>query len=171
VSNAVIGLKTFSIIRRGNAINEAVAILFLDAYTLGIISPKKRSRNVITPASIMNPITGFALKSKSFELINAERSTIVMFMVLFATSIVLRSFSGILYSFRMLFDFRLLSFLNFSKSSGPNEKYATSDADIKAEPRRSRIRTTNPIIIFKSGGLKIIPGREARYVSANAGSN
>jgi hypothetical protein len=64
-----------------------------------------------------------------------------------------------------------LSFLNFSISSGPNEKYATSEADIKAEPRRSRMRTINPIIIFKSGGLKIIPEWAAIYVSANAGSN
>src|SRR5664280_1458062 len=31
VSNAVIGLKTFSIIRSGTAINAAVATLFLDA--------------------------------------------------------------------------------------------------------------------------------------------
>ena len=95
VSNMVIGLKIFSITRRGNAINLAVATLFLDAYTLGIISPKNKSRNVITTASIMNPITGSALKSKSFELMNADKSTIVIFMVLFATSIVLRSFSGI----------------------------------------------------------------------------
>jgi hypothetical protein len=94
-----------------------------------------------------------------------------MFIVLFATRIVLNSFSGILYSFRTLFDFLLLSFLNFSISSGPKEKYATSDADIKAEPRRSRTRTINPIIIFKSGGLKIIPDSKIRYVSANAGTN
>ena len=49
--------------------------------------------------------------------------------------------------------------LNFSISSGLNEKYATSDADIRADPIRRISKKASPIIIFKSGVLTEIAER------------
>jgi hypothetical protein len=43
--------------------------------------------------------------------------------------------------------------LKFSISSGLKEKYATSDADIRAEPARRIASITIPVIVCKSGAL------------------
>jgi hypothetical protein len=43
--------------------------------------------------------------------------------------------------------------LKFSISSGLNEKYATSDADIRADPARRTTRKASPVIVCKSGTL------------------
>jgi hypothetical protein len=91
--------------------------------------------------------------------------------VLFATSIVLKSFSGLLYSFRALFDFLLLYVLNFSISSGLNEKYATSEPDMRADPKRRIISINSPIIILKSGALTAMPERNDIMESGYSGSN
>jgi hypothetical protein len=82
-----------------------------------------------------------------------------MFIVLLATSTVLNSFSGLLYSFRAICDCLLLFVLNFSMSSGRNEKYATSEPDIRAEPISRIMRIISPVIILKSGALKAMPER------------
>ena len=105
----------------------------------------------------MNPITGSELKSKIFELKNAASNTIAILIVLFATSMVLSSFSGLLCSFRTDLDFLSFSDLNFSISSGLNEKKATSEAETRAEPIRRTIITRKPKTILKSGALMPIP--------------
>jgi len=38
------------------------------------------------------------------------------------------------YKFRTVFDFLSLFVLSFSRSSGPKEKKATSEADMRADP-------------------------------------
>jgi len=45
----------------------------------------------------------------------------------------------------------LLFDLKRSISSGLKEKYATSEADIRADPISSIIRTIRPVIVLKSG--------------------
>jgi hypothetical protein len=71
-----------------------MAIRFLEAYTFGITSPKKRSKNVITTTLIIKPRMGSELKSNILELRKAASSTMAIFIVLLATRTVLRSFSG-----------------------------------------------------------------------------
>lgn len=119
---------------------------------------------------LMNPSSA-ELNTNIEELINAARRTIAILMVLLATRIVLNSFSGLLYSFIVICDFLLLCDLNFSISSGVNEKNATSEADIRADPRRSIIRIMSQITILISGGLTTIPEngnrKEFRYMVSN----
>jgi len=47
----------------------------------------------------------------------------------------------------------LLVDLNFSISSGRKEKYATSAADIKADPKSSKTRIISPVMILISSTL------------------
>jgi len=56
-------------------------------------------------------------------------------------------------------------------SSGLNEKYATSEPDIRADPKRRIISIKIPIIILKSGELTAIPERIDIYESEYSGSN
>jgi hypothetical protein len=60
--------------------------------------------------------------------------------------------------------------LNFSISSGLNEKNATSDADIRADPSRRIVSIINPIIILKSGALTVTTERIAINESGYSGS-
>jgi hypothetical protein len=60
--------------------------------------------------------------------------------------------------------------LNFSISSGLNEKNATSDADIRADPNSRIISIIRPIIILKSGTLTVIAEIVAIYESGYSGS-
>jgi hypothetical protein len=113
----------------------------------------------------MNPKTGSSLKLNILELRNAASSTTAILMVLFATSIVLRSFSGLLYNFRIVFDFSSLLDLRFSSSSGLKEKNATSEADMRADPTRRIMMTRKPITILKSGELIPIPEIRNKYDS------
>jgi hypothetical protein len=106
---------------------------------------------------MINPKTGTELKLNIFELKNAAKRTIAIFIVLFATSMVLSNFSGFSYSLRMVFDFLSFFDLKVLISSGRKEKKATSVADIRAEPIRRIIITKKPIMIFKSGLLITIP--------------
>jgi len=62
-------------------------------------------------------------------------------IVLLAIRIVLSNLSGLLCSLSAFFAFVLLIVLNDLRSSGLSERYATSEADIKAEPIR-RIKST-----------------------------
>ena len=61
-----------------------------------MISPKNSSKKVIITALITNPATGSEPKSSSLALRNAASRTTAIFTELFATSIVLKSFSGLL---------------------------------------------------------------------------
>jgi hypothetical protein len=65
----------------------------------------------------------------------------------------------------------VLSALRFSISSGPKEKYATSEADKSEEANRSMTSTISPVIILKAGGLRIIPERNKEYDCTYSGSN
>ena len=125
----------------------------------------------MTHALIIKPITGSALKSNSLELKKAANNTIAIFIVLLATRIVLRSFSGLLYNLSAIFDCLFLVDLNFSMSSGLKEKKATSAADINAEPNRRIIRISSPINILRSGGLKVIPESGNNNGSVYSGFN
>jgi len=117
---------------------------------LGMISPKRSMRNVITITSTINPSNGVSVKSNSLVLRNADNITIATFTVLFPTRIVLRSCSGLLKSLITIDDLLDLSDLILPRSAGPREKYATSEADISAEARRSRIRKNNPVMVLRS---------------------
>jgi hypothetical protein len=50
-----------------------------------------------------------------------------------------------------------LFIFRFSRSSGPKEKKATSEADIRADPMRRIMITKMPITTLKSGILIPIP--------------
>ncbi len=113
----------------------------------------------------MNPKTGSEVKSNILRLRNAASSTIAILIVLFATSTVLSSFSGLLYSFRIALDFLFLFDLRFSSSSGLKEKKATSEADMRADPMRRIMITKRPITILKSGVLIPIPESSIKYES------
>jgi hypothetical protein len=64
----------------------------------------------------------------------------------------------------------VLSALRFSISSGLKEKYATSEADKRAEVNRSITSIISPVIILKAGGLRIISERNKEYDCAYSGS-
>jgi hypothetical protein len=49
--------------------------------------------------------------------------------------------------------------LKLSISSGLNEKYATSEADIRADPARRIINMAIPVKVCRSGGVIEIPER------------
>jgi hypothetical protein len=55
--------------------------------------------------------------------------------------------------------------LKFSISSGLNEKKATSEADIRADPMSRIMITRKPTIILKSGVLMAIPDSRHKYDS------
>lgn len=156
IRSEVTGLKTFWSSVRGKARDLATARLFRDAKTLGITSPKKSRRKVITTTLIMNPRTGSELKSNILELRKAARSTMAILIVLFATRIVLSSFSGLLVRFNNVLDFLSFPDLKFSISSGRREKKATSAADIMADPIKRIMTIKKPITILISGVLKPI---------------
>ena len=111
----------------------------------------------------MNPRTGWVLKSKIFELKKAASNTIAILIVLFATRMVLNSFSGLLCSFMTALDFLSFSDLNHSISSGLKEKKATSEAETKAEPIKRIIIIIKPKTILKSGALMPIPDNRNTY--------
>lgn len=92
-------------------------------------------------------------------------------IVLFATRIVLNSFSGLLYIFMAACVCLLLSDFSFSISSGRNEKNATSDPDISADPNNSIKRIIIPMIIPVSGAFNAISGTSIKYESGYSGSN
>ena len=105
-------------------------ILFLLAYTFGIISPKNTITNVTTIVSVKN--TRFDLP-KIFQVKYAERVITATFTRLFKIKIVAKSFSGFWSNLIM-----------FTKLSGPDvfivffcvfvsEKKATSDPEIKPD--------------------------------------
>jgi len=96
----------------------------------------------------MNPKTGAALKSKIFELKKAASNTIAILIVLFATRMVLNSFSGLLCKLRTALDLSSLSDLNFSISSGLKEKKATSEAETMADPIRRIMIIRKPTTIL-----------------------
>ena len=121
--------------------------------------------------STRNPTKGSELKSNNLELRNAASRTTAILTVLFATRMVLSSFSGLLYSFKTARAFLLLLLLNFSISSGRNEKKATSEPDMTADPKRSKISTRNPVIILKSGEFVVIPESSVRFDNRYPGSN
>ena len=56
-------------------------------------------------------------------------------------------------------------------SSGRNEKYATSEPDIRAEPISRIMRIISPVIILKSGALKAMPERSDIKESGYSCSN
>jgi hypothetical protein len=53
----------------------------------------------------------------------------------------------------------LLFALKLSISSGLNEKYATSEADISADPARRINSIATPVKVCRSGGVIAIPER------------
>ena len=112
-------------------------ILFLFAYTLGIISPKKTITNVTTIVNVKN--TRFDLP-KIFQVKYAERVITATFTRLFNIKIVAKSFSGF-WSNRII----------FTKLSGPDvfivffcvfvsEKKATSEPEINPDKSIRLIR-------------------------------
>jgi hypothetical protein len=86
-----------------------------------------------------------------------------MLIVLFATSMVLKSFSGLLCNFMTVLNFLSFSDLNLSISSGLKEKKATSEAETKAEPIKRIMIIRKPKTILKSGALMPIPDNRNIY--------
>jgi hypothetical protein len=56
-------------------------------------------------------------------------------------------------------------------SSGLKEKYATSEPDIRADPKSNRISIKIPTIILKSKALTIMPEFKKMLESIYPGSN
>ncbi len=109
------------------------------AYTFGIISPKRRRRNVRTIVCKMNPHTGASEKSMLLLIVKLANTTSPTLTILFPIRMVAKSCSELLSrrnNLRSLGD--ELSLME-KISEGDSEKKATSEDDINPEKNK---RTT-----------------------------
>ena len=110
--------------------------VFLLAYTLGVISPKRTIKKVITIIWIINSKIEPSGKTNAIEVRYEPKIIIAMFIKLFVISIVAKSLLGLSRSFSATDAFFDFSDFNCSISLGANEKYATSAPETTAEQNK-----------------------------------
>jgi len=148
------GLKTIPKKFSGTDIKSEKFSEYFAAYTLGIISPKRSSKNVTTTIVNKNGThEGELLKSKIASVKYVERITIPTFTKLLTMSIVANRCSGFFNNFKTSILFLLFFVLSLSRLIGEREKKATSEPETSAELINNRIIIDSPKKFAGSGFL------------------